>query len=101
MNGLLALAGVTPDRFHLMNVGPTMNPVDPVRDVLDHLGRTHHIERFEGPVVETVLAVAERSGIDLIAMPTLGHHGFLDTFRGSTTSRVVAATQSARCSHCR
>jgi nucleotide-binding universal stress UspA family protein len=90
MNELLAPIGVTPDRFHLMNVTPTGNTADPIRDVLDDVGRSRQIERFEGPVVETILSTAVHSGADLIAMPTMGRHGFLDGLRGSTTSRVVA-----------
>jgi nucleotide-binding universal stress UspA family protein len=27
--------------------------------------------------------------VDLIAMPTAGHHGVLDALRGSTTERVI------------
>jgi hypothetical protein len=90
MNELLAPVGVTPDRLHLMNVAPTGNTADPIPSVLDDVGCSHHVERFEGPVVETILSAAERVRADLIAMPTTGRHGFLDALRGSTTSRVVA-----------
>jgi nucleotide-binding universal stress UspA family protein len=90
IGALLAPVGVTPDRLQLISVAPTANAADPVRDVFDHLGRTHHVQHFEGPVVDTILSAAERSQVDLIAMPTLGRHGFLDALRGNTTSRVVA-----------
>jgi nucleotide-binding universal stress UspA family protein len=44
-----------------------------------------HLE--QGPVVETILDAAQPC--DLIAMPTAGHHGFLDALRGSTTEQVL------------
>ena len=34
-------------------------------------------------------AQARGTDIDVIALPTAGHHGFLDAVRGSTTERVV------------
>jgi nucleotide-binding universal stress UspA family protein len=42
-----------------------------------------------GDVVSTILKVAEEQQADLVAMPTTGHHGFLDALRGSTTERVL------------
>jgi nucleotide-binding universal stress UspA family protein len=42
-----------------------------------------------GDVVATILKTAEEQHADLIAMPTTGHHGFLDALRGSTTERVL------------
>ena len=41
---------------------------DPVEEIIDHVTWDH---------------------IDLIAMATAGHHGFLDALRGSTTERVL------------
>jgi nucleotide-binding universal stress UspA family protein len=90
MQALLAPIDVSADRFHLVHVAPTPGADDAVCDVLDERGRPHRIERCEGPVVDTILATAERCRADLIAMPTLGRHGFLDALRGSTTRRVVA-----------
>jgi hypothetical protein len=43
----------------------------------------------KGDVVETILEVAQAQQVNLIAMPTAGHHGFLDAIRGSTTERVL------------
>lgn len=43
----------------------------------------------EGPVIESILMVAEQVKADLIAMTTQGRHGFLDLLRGSTTERVL------------
>ena len=40
-------------------------------------------------MVSIILQTAEEQQADLIAMPTAGHHGFLDAMRGSTTERVV------------
>jgi nucleotide-binding universal stress UspA family protein len=42
-----------------------------------------------GNVVSAILEAAEERQADLIAMPTAGHHGFLDAVRGSTTERVL------------
>jgi nucleotide-binding universal stress UspA family protein len=84
LSSLLSPFGVARDSFELIHVaeaGP---------DVLDEAGETRKVECLEGPVVETILRVADERKVDLIAMPTAGHHGFLDVFRGSTTSRVLA-----------
>jgi nucleotide-binding universal stress UspA family protein len=42
-----------------------------------------------GDVVSTILEVAAEEKANLIAMPTGGHHGFLDAMRGSITERVL------------
>lgn len=42
-----------------------------------------------GDPVDVILATADEKQVDLIAMPTAGHHGFLDALRGSTTERVL------------
>ena len=42
-----------------------------------------------GHVVDQILAAATESGVDLVAMATAGHQGFLDALRGSTTERVL------------
>jgi nucleotide-binding universal stress UspA family protein len=42
-----------------------------------------------GDVVSTILKAAVERQASLIAMPTAGHHGFLDAVRGSTTERVL------------
>jgi nucleotide-binding universal stress UspA family protein len=43
----------------------------------------------EGPVAETIVAVAEEIGADVIAMPTAGRHGLLEEFLGSDTEHVL------------
>jgi nucleotide-binding universal stress UspA family protein len=47
------------------------------------------IDLREGPVAETIFAVASEIGADIIAMPTAGRQGMLDEFRGSDTERVL------------
>jgi nucleotide-binding universal stress UspA family protein len=42
-----------------------------------------------GNVVEAIVDAAVELDVDLIAMPTAGHHGVLDALRGSTTERVI------------
>jgi nucleotide-binding universal stress UspA family protein len=84
LTGLLAGLGVSRAAIQLMHVEET----EPI--AVDDATLAATIERFEGPVVDTILRVADERRVDLIAMPTAGHHGFLDGFRGSTTSRVLA-----------
>ena len=47
------------------------------------------IDVREGPVIETIISVAEEIGADLVAMPTAGRHGLFDALRGSVTERVL------------
>jgi nucleotide-binding universal stress UspA family protein len=42
-----------------------------------------------GSVVQTIVDAAIELDVDLICMPTAGHHGVLDALRGSTTERVI------------
>jgi nucleotide-binding universal stress UspA family protein len=42
-----------------------------------------------GNVVGSVIDAAIEFDVDLIGMPTAGHHGILDALRGSTTERVI------------
>jgi nucleotide-binding universal stress UspA family protein len=81
---LLAPLGAGSERFKLMTVG------DDVPDLMDPAGHRRPVAHFHGPVVDTILEQAADRGVDLIAMPTAGHHGFLEAYRGSTTSRVLA-----------
>ena len=43
----------------------------------------------DGPLVDTILAIAGELRADLIAMPTAGRHGLVGAVRGSTTARVL------------
>jgi nucleotide-binding universal stress UspA family protein len=83
LSELLSPVGVTRDSFELMHIANTLP-----EGLADTAGGPK-IEHLGGPVVETILRVAEERKVDLIAMPTAGQHGFLDVFRGSTTSRVL------------
>jgi nucleotide-binding universal stress UspA family protein len=47
------------------------------------------VEVVDGPIEETILRVAQDYHADMIAMPTAGHHGFLDALRGSATERIL------------
>jgi nucleotide-binding universal stress UspA family protein len=42
-----------------------------------------------GNVVDAIVQAALEFEVDIIAMPTAGHHGVLDALRGSTTERVI------------
>lgn len=48
---------------------------------------------WSGPVVEHILDVCEDQHADLVVMATLGHRGFLDALRGSTTEQVLHAVR--------
>jgi nucleotide-binding universal stress UspA family protein len=68
-------------RVHLLHVGSS-TPAN-----ASELEGT--IDVRQGPVVETIVAVAKEIGADIVAMPTAGHHGLLDAFRGSVTECVL------------
>jgi nucleotide-binding universal stress UspA family protein len=66
--------------FQLLHVG----------DTLPTFGNLlPHVDLRRGPVVETILDVAEEIGPDLIVMATAGHNDLFDDLRGSTTERVL------------
>jgi nucleotide-binding universal stress UspA family protein len=53
-----------------------------------------NVRKFEtlirpGNVVNQILKVARELSVDLIAMSTQGHKGFLDALRGTTTERIL------------
>lgn len=79
------LLGAHDAKLHLLHVGDTP-PV--IRAAADPTVCTP-VDVRTGDVVETILEVAHMADIDLIAMPTAGHDGFLDAVRGSTTERVL------------
>jgi len=47
------------------------------------------VELHRGKPVDAILDAAKDKKADVIAMPTAGHHGFLDAMRGSTTEHVI------------
>ena len=71
--------------LHLLHVGDAP-PV--IRSTTDPDAQMPVEVRF-GDVVDIILETAYAADIDLIGMPTAGHHGFLDAVRGSTTERVL------------
>jgi nucleotide-binding universal stress UspA family protein len=72
-------------RVQLLHVG------ERAPNLLDEDGKSLNLPIIirKGPVVETILEVAENVHAELIAMPTAGRHGLLDALRGSTTARVL------------
>jgi nucleotide-binding universal stress UspA family protein len=68
----------------LLHVGGSEPLIQSVSD-----GTTVPVALRTGDVISTILKAADEQQADLIAMPTAGHHGFLDAVRGSTTERVL------------
>ena len=68
-------------RLHLLHIGDT------APWILDRGGEPMMVEVRTGPVVDTIVSAG--ASVDLIVMPTAGHHGFLDALRGSTTEQVL------------
>jgi nucleotide-binding universal stress UspA family protein len=68
-------------RVHLLHIG-SWAPAN--ASELDSI-----VELRQGPIVETIVAVAQEISADIVVMPTAGHHGLLDAFRGSVTERVL------------
>jgi nucleotide-binding universal stress UspA family protein len=71
-------------RLHLLHVGDAPPPARG-----DHDDAIFHRIVRPGPVVKTILEVADQVGADLIVMATAGHKSFLDALRGSTTEEVL------------
>jgi nucleotide-binding universal stress UspA family protein len=67
-------------QFHVLHVGETLPTFGNLLP---------HVDLRRGPVVETILEVAEKIRPDLIVMATAGHNGLFDDLRGSTTERVL------------
>jgi|SRR5215831_11330507 len=72
--------------MHLLHVGTTAPVLDAVS--ADDLDRPPILLR-SGNVVQSIIDAAIEFEIDMIGMPTAGHHGVLDALRGSTTERVL------------
>jgi len=79
--GLMNAQGAT---IELMHVGETAPRVHRAADEA-----LVPVTKRTGDVVSTILEAAEEQQADLIAMPTAGHHGFLDAMRGSIRERVM------------
>jgi nucleotide-binding universal stress UspA family protein len=85
---LASLAGQSPVTFRLVHVGETEFPV-----VTAHEKPNWTWERkpLTGDPVTALVSAANEWAPDLVVMTTAGHHGFMDTLRGSTTERVLRA----------
>ena len=88
--GLARTLSSEPVRFDLLHVGgdEAASGASLVTDVPDDQFKWHALFR-SGDVVDEILAAATERQVDLIAMSTRGHHGFLDALRGSATEQVV------------
>jgi nucleotide-binding universal stress UspA family protein len=84
LTDLLAPIGVSSTAFQFVHVGETAPQIFAASDQMET-----KIEVIRGPIVETLLRIAQEHHADMIATPTAGHHGFLDALRGSTTERVL------------
>ena len=73
--------GATIELMHVGGTGPLIR--------LGADGAIVPVALQTGDVVSTILKAADMQQANLIAMPTAGHHGFLDAVRGSTTERVL------------
>jgi nucleotide-binding universal stress UspA family protein len=81
LSDLLAPIGVSSAAFRFVHVGVSAPKIMTVPG--------ESVEVVQGPIEETILRIAQDYHADMIAMPTAGHHGFLDALRGSTTERVL------------
>ena len=72
--------------MHLLHVGrtaPSVHATSPDSPSLPP------VMLRSGNVVRSIVDAAIEFEVDLIGMPTAGHHGVLDALRGSTTERVI------------
>jgi len=76
--------------FHLLHIGPpdAMPPHSLEGRLGNEIGR-------QGPLVDTIVEVADEVRADLIVMATAGHKGFLDALMGSTTEGVLRKARRA------
>jgi nucleotide-binding universal stress UspA family protein len=82
---VLAPLGVAPTAFHFLHIGDDPPKITATSGEMS----LQEVEVAEGPVVETIVHVAQAQDAHMIAMPTAGHEGFLDALRGSTTEQVL------------
>jgi nucleotide-binding universal stress UspA family protein len=88
---LASVGGRAPATFRLVHVGeaefPAVAPVEEAEWVWERRTLT-------GDPASALIAALQEWTPDLVVMSTVGHHGFMDALRGSTTERVLRA---ARC----
>ena len=82
----VGLMGGDGSALHLLHVGHTVPPLP--AELSDGVLLPPVILR-SGNVVDAIVNAAIEFDVDLIGMPTAGHHGVLDALRGSTTERVI------------
>jgi nucleotide-binding universal stress UspA family protein len=80
---LMSGAKVGIDLLHVGESAP------PLRIKSSHGSSVAPIMLRSGNVAQTIVDTAIELDVDLICMPTAGHHGVLDALRGSTTERVI------------
>ena len=85
LTNLLAPFGVSPAAFHFLYVGDDPPRISAISGEME----LQEVEVVEGSVVDSILGAAQHRQDQLIVMPTVGHHGFIDALRGSTTEQVL------------
>jgi nucleotide-binding universal stress UspA family protein len=85
LTDLLVPFGISPASFRFLHIGDDPPRITSTSEAIV----SQDIKVAEGPVVKTILRVAQGQQADLISMPTAGHEGFLDALRGSTTEQVL------------
>jgi nucleotide-binding universal stress UspA family protein len=80
---LLTGAGIEVDVLHVGEEAPPLRGASPNSRFLPP------VMLRSGNVVQTIVDTAIELDVDLVCMPTAGHHGVLDALRGSTTERVI------------
>jgi nucleotide-binding universal stress UspA family protein len=86
VQNFVGLIGDETPTVHLLHVGHT---IPPLPAELSQGTALPPVILRSGNVVEAIVNAAIEFDIDLIGMPTAGHHGVLDALRGSTTERVI------------
>lgn len=61
----------------------------PSRKLLDAAGVTYSVQQVTGPIAETIVDVATRSGADMIYMGTRGMSALANMAMGSVATRVL------------
>jgi len=79
---LLTGADITIYLIHVGRSAPHVDPGPPTSALSPVILRT-------GDVAQSIVDAALEYDVDLIGMPTAGHHGIFDALRGSTTERVI------------
>ena len=64
----------------------------PSRNILDAAGLTYNVHQLVGPIAETIVQQAVRSGSNMIFMGTRGMSALANMALGSVTTRVLHAS---------